>query len=130
MFNLKFIIHISKILSATVVSGGVMFFMLKIFDKSVWVKRLSFLNGLEVTKTFPFEKFVLDTRYTGNVIILTGITFLVGITIYTLLSLLLKIDEANYFLRVAKRIVVKRKLPSLPLKEEEPITPSTDTQSQ
>jgi len=107
-----------------------MFFILKIFDKSVWVKRLSFLNGLEVTKTFPFEKFMLDTRYTGNVIILTVMTFVVGAIIYTLLSLLFRIDEAKYFLRVARRVIIKRTLPPLPPKEEEPITPTTDTQVQ
>jgi putative peptidoglycan lipid II flippase len=128
--NYKFLIHILKIFAATAISGGAMFFMLKIFDKSVWVKRLSFLNGIDVTRTFPFERFMLDTRYTGNVIILTGMTFLVGAIVYTLLSLLFKIDEANYFLAAAKKLIVKRMLPPLPPKEEEPITPSTDTQTQ
>jgi len=130
IINSKFLAHVLKILGATIISGGSMFFILKIFDKSVWVKRLSFLNGLEVTRTFPFERFMLDTRYTGNVIILTGMTFLVGAIIYTLLSLLFKIDEARYFLSVGKRIIVKRMLPPLPPKEEEPITPTTDTQVQ
>jgi len=128
--NSGFLIHILKILTATLISGGAMFFMLKVFDKSVWVKRLSFLSGVEVTKIFPFERFMLDTRYTGNVIILTGVTFLVGAIIYTLLSLLFKIDEAGYFLSVAKKVVVKRMLPPLPPKEQEPITPTTDTQAQ
>jgi putative peptidoglycan lipid II flippase len=130
IFNSKFLIHSLKIFAATVISGGAMFFMLKIFDKSVWVKRLSFLSGVEVTKTFPFEKFMLDTRYTGNVIILTGLTFLVGVIIYTLLSLLFRINEARYFLNVAKRVIVKRTLPPLPAKEQEPITPTTDVQAQ
>ncbi|OGM76714.1 murein biosynthesis integral membrane protein MurJ [Candidatus Woesebacteria bacterium RIFOXYB1_FULL_42_36] len=126
----KLIIHVLKILGATTISGGAMFFILKIFDKSVWVKRLSFLSGLEVTKTFPFERFMLDTRYTGNVIILTVMTFLVGALIYTLVSLLFKIEEARYFIRVVRRIMVKRTLPPLPPKEQEPITPVTDTQVQ
>jgi hypothetical protein len=104
--------------------------MLKIFDKSVWVKRLSFLSGVDVTRTFPFERFMLDTRYTGNVIILTVMTFLVGAFIYTLLSLLFRIPEANYFLSTAKKVIVKRMLPPIPPKEQEPITPSTDTQAQ
>jgi hypothetical protein len=104
-----------------------MFFILKVFDKSVWVKRLSFLNGLDVARTFPFERFMLDTRYTGNVIILTGMTFLVGALVYTFLSLLFRIDEASYFLSVAKKILVKRMLPPLPPKEEEPISPTTDS---
>ena len=128
--NSKFLIHSLKIFSATVISGGAMFFILKVFDKSVWIKRLSFLNGIEVTRTFPFERFMLDTRYTGNVIILTGMTFLIGAVIYTLLSLLFRIDEASYFLSAAKRLIVKRMLPPLPPKEEEPITPTTDTQTQ
>lgn len=130
LINIKFLIHTLKIFGATLISGGAMFFILKIFDKSVWVKRLSFLSGVEVTKTFPFEKFMLDTRYTGNVIILTGMTFLVGAIIYTLLSLLFRINEARYFLNVAKRVIIKRTLPPLPSKEQEPITPTTDTQTQ
>ena len=128
--NSKFLVHSLKIFTATVISGGAMFFILKVFDKSVWIKRLSFLNGIEVTRTFPFERFMLDTRYTGNVIILTGMTFLIGAVIYTLLSLLFRIDEASYFLSAAKRLIVKRMLPPLPPKEEEPITPTTDTQTQ
>lgn len=130
IFDSKFLMHSLKIFAATVISGGAMFFMLKIFDKSVWVKRLSFLSGVEVTKTFPFEKFMLDTRYTGNVIILTGLTFLVGVMIYTLLSLLFRINEARYFLNLAKRVIVKRTLPPLPPKEQEPLTPTTDVQAQ
>jgi putative peptidoglycan lipid II flippase len=130
IFNTKFLIHSLKIIIATVISGGAMFFVLKIFDKSVWVKRLSFLNGVDATRTFPFERFMLDTRYTGNVIILTGLTFLVGAIIYTLLSLLFRIDEARYFLSVGKRIIIKRMLPPLPPREQEPLTPTTDSQVQ
>ncbi len=127
--NLKFITHTLKIFFATAISGGTMYFMLKIFDKSVWVKRLSFLGNIEVTHTFPFEKFVLDTRYTGNLIILTAVTFLAGMLIYLLLSLLFKVDEARHFLNLIKKIALKGRLPPLPAKEEEPITPTTDTQS-
>jgi putative peptidoglycan lipid II flippase len=127
--DLKFAAHTLKIFIATLISGGAMYFMLKIFDKSVWVKKLSFLGGIEVTHTFPFEKFVLDTRYTGNVIILTVVTFLVGILIYILLSLLFKVDEVRYFLNLVKKIATKGALPPLPSKEEEPITPTTDAQS-
>jgi putative peptidoglycan lipid II flippase len=130
LINVKFLIHTFKIICATLISGGAMFFILKIFDKSVWVKRLSFLSDIEVTKTFPFERFMLDTRYTGNVIILTGMTFLVGAIIYTLLSLLFRINEARYFLNVAKRVILKRNLPPLPPKEQEPLTPTTDVQVQ
>jgi putative peptidoglycan lipid II flippase len=128
--NSKFLIHTLKIFSATIISGTAMFFMLKIFDKSVWVKKLSFLSGVDAARTFPLEKFMLDTRYTGNVIILTGMTFLIGAIIYTLLSLLFRIDEASYFLSAAKKLIVKRMLPPIPPKEQEPITPTTDAQTQ
>lgn len=127
--DLNFAVHALKIFVATIISGSSMFFILKVFDKSVWVKRLSFLSGMDATRTFPFEKFVLDTRYTGNVIILTVVTFLVGLVIYTLLSLLFRVDEAKYFLNLAKKIVTKRVLPPLPSKEGEPITPTTETPS-
>lgn len=127
--NLRFITHSLKIFVATVISGSAMFFMLKVFDKSVWVKRLSFLSGVDVTNTFPFEKFVLDTRYAGNVVILTGVTFLVGIFIYILISLLFKVDEARYFLNLTKRILFRKADLSLPSKEQEPITPTTEPPS-
>lgn len=123
----RFFAHVLKIFSATAISGTAMFFMLKIFDKAVWVKRLSFLSWFDSTHTFPFEKFVLDTRYTGNLLILTAVTFLVGLVIYILLCLLFKVDEAKYFLSLAKKMIVKKFLPPLPPKEEEPITPVADT---
>lgn len=125
--NLKFIVHVSKIMLATILSGSVMFFMLKIFDKSVWVKRLSFLNGMDATHSFPFEKFVLDTRYTGNLIVLTLVTFIFGITIYILLCLLFRVPEVGYFINLAKKVLTRKKLPPLPADEQEPITPTTDS---
>jgi len=128
--NSKFIIHALKIFLASAISGGAMYFILKLFDKSVWVKRLSFLNGVDATRVFPFEKFVLDTRYTGNLIILTIMTFFVGAAIYLFLSFLFRVDEVSYFLGAAKKLLTKRMLPPIPPKEEEPITPTTDTQNQ
>lgn len=126
ILNLSFISHILKIFVASAFSGTTMFFMLKIFDKSVWVKRLSFLSGLDATRVFPFEKFVLDTRYTLNVIILVVVTFLVGILIYILLCMLFRVNEARYFLSLAKKIILKKVLPPLPARESEPITPTAD----
>lgn len=121
-----FFLHIFKILTATLLSSGVMFFMLKIFDKSVWVKRLSFLEGIDAAESFPFEKFVLDTRYTGNLIVLTLVTFFVGIVLYILLSLLFKVEETKYFLNIVKKVITKRNLPPLPREEEEPITQTNE----
>jgi hypothetical protein len=57
-------------------------------------------------------------------------TFLVGSVVYFLLSLLFKVPEATYFLAAAKKVIVKRTLPPIPPKEEEPITPTTDAQTQ
>lgn len=129
--NFSFAFHFLKILVATVISGGTMYFLLKVFDKSVWVKRLSFLNGIDVTNTFPFQKFVLDTRYAGNVLILTIFVFVIGMAIYIILSLLFRIEEAGYFVNVLKKAVTKRSLPPMPPKESEPIAPTTtDTQAQ
>lgn len=129
--NKSFFIHLIKIAGAVATSGFVMFFLIKIFDRSVWVKQLSFLSGRALTSYFPFENFVLDTRYTVNVLILTVVVFIIGLLIYLGLSLLFRVEEAGYFLRVVKKFVLRRAIPGIPAKEEEPVTPITpDTQGQ
>lgn len=126
--NTRFFMHIGKILAATLASGFSMYFVLKIFDKSAWVQQLSFLSLGPVT-TIPFQKFVLDTHYTGNVLLLTTLVFLMGIVIYIAASLLLRIDEAGYFLGVTRRLIMKKIIPGIPQKEQEPVSPTTgDTQ--
>jgi putative peptidoglycan lipid II flippase len=127
--NLKFLVHFTKILVSTLASGLSMYFLLKFFDRSVWVKQLSFLSN--ASSLLPFEKFVLDTRYTVNLLILTVITLLIGASVYLIFSFIFNIEEAHYFLKVAKKLLQKRIFPSLPLKEEEPISPTTtDIQEQ
>lgn len=131
VINGRFFLHLGQILSATLISGFSMYFLLKVFDKSVWVKRLSFLSGIDLTTTFPFEKFVLDTRYTFNVLILTIVAFLLGMLIYIALSLLFRVEETTYFLNTAKKLIQRKILPALPTREQEPISPTTgDTQEQ
>lgn len=131
VLNKSFFIHLVQIFSATLLSGSSMYFLLKIFDKSVWVKRLSFLTGSSLTSNFPFENFVLDTRYTFNVLVLTIVAFAIGMLIYVGLSLLFRVEETTYFLRVAKRIIQRKILPGIPAKEQEPVSPTTgDTQEQ
>lgn len=125
VINKSFFVHLVQIFSAAILSGLSMYFILKIFDKSVWVKRLSFLSGVDVTKTFPFEKFVLDTHYTFNVLVLTAVTFLIGMLVYLGLSLLFRVEETTYFLNVAKRIIQRKILPAIPSKETEPVSPTT-----
>jgi len=104
------------------------FFLLKIFDRSVWVKRLSFLGAIESTKVIAFEKFVLDTRYTVNLLILTLLVSLVGVFIYLGLSVILKNREFYTFVGLVRRILVKRKVAPIPEEEQEPVAPTpTDT---
>lgn len=108
-------------------AGGMMFFLLKIFDRAVWIKRLSFLGKIESTKDFPFENFVLDTRYTVNLLILTGFVIGVGITVYLVISILFKSKEVWDFFNLVKRLLI-RKVEPIPAKEQETVTPSpTDT---
>ena len=122
IINKNFFIHLTKIASATIISGFAMFFLIKFFDRWYWIQQVT---------SVPFEKFVLDTRYTLNVLILTVLSFAIGMVIYMSLSLLFKIDEAGYFLKVARKFVQKRTIPGIPVKEEEPVTPITpDTQGQ
>jgi putative peptidoglycan lipid II flippase len=111
-------------------AGAVMYFLLKVFDRSVWIKQISFLGKLEGVRNLVFEKFVLDTRYTINLLILTGFVVLVGGVVYFCLSLLFKSQELAYFLGLVKKILVRRKLAPIPAKETEPLAPTpTDTTS-
>ena len=122
IINKNFFIHLTKITSATIISGFAMFFLIKFFDRWYWIQQVT---------SIPFDKFVLDTRYTLNVLILTVLSFAIGMVIYMSLSLLFKIDEAGYFLKVARKFIQKRTIPGIPVKEEEPVTPITpDTQGQ
>lgn len=131
VINKDFFIHLVKITTATLSSGLIMFFLIKIFDRSVWVKQLSFLSGKPLTSYFPFESFVLDTRYTVNVLILTVMVFIIGAFIYIGLSLALRIEETRYFLNVVKKFIARKALPGIPEKEQEPVSPpTTDTQEQ
>jgi len=105
-------------------SGAVMYFILKVFDRSVWVKRLSFLGRLEGVRTIAFEKFVLDTRYTVNLLVLTTFVVFVGALVYLGLSLLFKSKELSYFTFLVRRMIVGRKAEPIPAKETEPVTPT------
>ncbi|OGM18381.1 murein biosynthesis integral membrane protein MurJ [Candidatus Woesebacteria bacterium RIFCSPHIGHO2_01_FULL_38_10] len=127
---IKVIFPIAKSLLAAFCSGSVMFSILKIFDRSVWVKRLSFLGKLESTKTIPFERFVLDTRYTANLLILTFVVSLVGALVYLGVSLILKNDQVWTFYKLVRRVLLKRRLAPIP-EEQEPVTPTpTDSASE
>jgi len=117
------LVPFGKHILSSSVAGLVMFFFLKFFDRSVWVKRLSFLGQIEITKNIPFQRFVLDTRYTVNLLILTVIVGVIGIIIYLEVSILLRTKEVNTFFSLAKKIFVKREVGHIPEREKESIIP-------
>ena len=122
------IIPILKTLLASIGAGFVMFFLLKIFDKSVWIKRLSFLGHIEAARNLPFERFVLDTRYTVNLLALTILVSAVGMLVYVILSVILRSKEVYVFFNLLRRTFVKRKISPIPSEESETVAPSpTDT---
>ncbi len=116
ILNPSFFNRIVKVLTATIGSGTVMYFLIKFFDRWFWVN-----HGIN----FPFESFVLDTRYTGNLLVLTIITFIIGIGVYICLTLLLRVEESKYFLGLIGKFIVRRTIPQIPAKEQEPVSPTT-----
>ena len=126
--TIKAVLPIAKAVVASFGAGAVMYFLLKIFDRSVWIKQLSFLGKMEGVKNIVFEKFVLDTRYTINLLILTVFVVLVGGVVYLGLSFLFRSKELAYFTGIIKKIIIGRKVGGIPEKETETVVPTpTDT---
>jgi putative peptidoglycan lipid II flippase len=121
--TLKLFKPIIKALFASLSSGILMYFLLKFFDRSAWIKQLSFLGRLDGSSQIPFEKFVLDTRYTVNLLALTIFVILVGGLFYVALSAFLKSKELYYFVGQLKRLFVSRKVSPIPAKAVESVTP-------
>lgn len=113
-----------RLLLAATASGSTMYLLLKVFDRSVWIKRLSFLGRIESARYFPFQRFVLDTRYTANVLVLTVLVSLIGIAVYILILFLLRSKELWDFIYLVKGMFTKYKVTSIPEKEEEPVAPT------
>lgn len=122
-FSLKVIAPIIKAAAASIVSGSVMYFILKIFDKSAWVKKLSFLGKLDAGNNIPFEKFVLDTKFTINLLVLTIFVIVAGIIVYYLVSLILRSEELKYFSGLVKRMLKSRTVGSISQSGQEPVSP-------
>jgi len=101
----------AKTTLASFLSGGLIFFLLKVLDRSAWDKNLSFLRWVGLKLPTSFELFVLDTRYTLNLILLTVFVALLGIVTYLLLSWLFRIEEISILRRVIIRFKKIRKLP-------------------
>ncbi len=117
-------IPLVKIIISSLSSGMVMFFFLKFFDRSVWVKQLSFIGKIDIVKTLTFQKFVLDTRYTFNLLILTVIVSTIGIVVYLMTSFLLRTQEVHVFLNLVRRTFLKRSVTPIPRQEQEPVVPT------
>ena len=98
------------------ISGVLMYFTLKLFDRSVWVQKIPILGGV-VPENIPFDKFVLDTRYTLSLVLLTGIVTILGFAVYILLSWLARSEE----LAALIRLVSRRRVELAPAKKE-PLT--------
>lgn len=105
---------------AVLLSSSLMFFLLKFFDKSVWVKRLSFLGRTGIVDKISFESFVLDTRYTFNLLILVTLVSVVGVLSYIVFSFLLGNREIYTFYNLAKDklLLNKKKLEAVRLEDE------------
>jgi putative peptidoglycan lipid II flippase len=108
-----------KIALSSLVSGGLMFFLLKVLDRSAWDKRLSFLKWIGLKLPTTFDHFVLDTRYTFNLILLTALVGLIGLLTYLLLAWLLRVEEIS----LLKKLIDKIKKPKV---LSEVITPSPE----
>jgi len=103
-FSKELIIFIIKIAFSSLTSGGIMFFFLKILDRSAWDKKLSFLGKFGLALPVTFDRFVLDTRYTVNLIYLTIIVCLIGLAVYIFMIGVFKIPEIKIFARLLTKI--------------------------
>lgn len=97
-----FVIPSLKIVFAAFSSGSVMYVMMKVMDRSAWDKRLSFLGNFALPE--QYEKFILDTRYTFNLIILTVLVVVVGILVYFGICRLLKVREISVLSQIWRRL--------------------------
>ena len=98
----EFLLPGLKVGAAALVSGLVMYVVLKIFDRSAWDQQLSFLGGFALPE--QWADFVLDTRYTKNLIILTGFVAALGAGVYLLVCRILRVRELSIFSQVWQRI--------------------------
>jgi putative peptidoglycan lipid II flippase len=101
------------------IAAFIMYVTLKFFDKSVWIKSLSFIGRSTTVRNLNFENFVLDTRYTVNLIILTIMVGILGLSVYLALSYLARSPEFFAFSRLLTRKKVPLELQTEPVNEIE-----------
>lgn len=107
VLNWSFLGNVGKIIFCTLISGGVMYFLLKVLDQAAWDKRLSFLGQFGLALPTGFQGFVIDTKYTVNLIFLTLFIITVGIFIYLLLAMILRIREVEILARWVGQLLHK-----------------------
>ncbi len=120
------LIPIVKAAIASAASGAVMYFILKFFDRAVWVKGLTFFMDINAVQNLNFESFVIDTRYTPNLLFLTFLTSMLGMLVYIAVSAALGSGE----LATIIRIIRTRNFTSPPKKETESVTGGTSDSNQ
>jgi putative peptidoglycan lipid II flippase len=100
----ELILPFSKILFSSLISGGAMFFFLKILDRAAWDKKLSFLGRFGLVLPTSFDRFVLDTRYTLNLVYLTFLVGLIGGIFYLAFTFLLGVKELKVLVKLLGRL--------------------------
>ena len=112
-----------KVTLAASTAGFTMYILLKLLDRAAWDRKLSFLQHIGFTLPTTFDHFVLDTRYTANLIIVTFLVALVGVIIYLGLAYLLKIEELKVVYRVLHRLPFGMQILKLAQKEAVSVPP-------
>lgn len=87
---------------AAMISGGVMYFIIKFFDRAVWIKQLSLIGNIEAVRNLNWESFVIDTRYTINLLILTAVTAVIGMAVYVVISYMLHSKELSTIVAIIR----------------------------
>jgi len=97
-----------KIILSSLMSGGAMFFFLKVLDRSAWDKKLSFLGQFGLVLPTSFDRLVLDTRYTANLIHLLVIVILIGVTTYVVMIKSFRVPEAEIFTKTLVKLANRK----------------------
>jgi len=114
-------------LSTTIASIINAMFLLAYLDKKVhkferlklWASPLKIFLASLITGIFMYipmkllDKLVFDTTHTINLIFLTGIAFTVGFSVYLILAVIFRIEEAKLFLRIVGKLHQFRQVISL-----------------
>ncbi len=121
-----------KIVIAAGTAGIIMFALLKLLDRSAVDKNLWFLGILGFRLPTTFDKFLLDTHYTINVIILTFGAGIAGLLLYLAICYVLRVEELRIVARAVRLVSEARfRLPIFTRdanKPEEPLnTPPANT---